>query len=46
MSLMISFALELRGDERIDGDGLWSCLSFDIITEARRRMGSYTERNG
>ena len=32
MSLMISFVLELKG-ERIDGDGLWLCFSFIIITK-------------
>jgi len=28
MSLVISFVLKLKGDERIDEDGLWSCLSL------------------
>lgn len=32
------------GIERIEGDGLWSCFSFIIITEAYRQMGSYMER--
>ena len=31
MSLVISFALELKGDERIDGDGLWLCFSSIVI---------------
>ena len=30
MSLVISFP-ELKGDERIDGDDLWDCLSFILI---------------
>ena len=32
MSLVISFVLKLKGDGKIDEDGLWSCLSFIIIT--------------
>ena len=41
---MISFVLELKGDERIEGDCLWLCFSFIIITEVRRQMGSYNEK--
>ena len=36
VSLVISFVLKLKGDERIDGDGLWACLSFIIIMEVCR----------
>ena len=36
MSLMISFVLELKGDERIEGDCLSLCFFFIIITEVRR----------
>jgi len=46
MPLVISFVLKLGGDEKIDGDGLWSCLSFIIGIEVCRKMGSYMERNG
>ena len=28
MPLVISFVLKLKGDEKIGGDGSWSCLSF------------------
>ena len=28
MSLVISFVLKLKGDERIDRDDLWDCLAF------------------
>lgn len=31
--------------ERIDGDGLWLCFSFIIITEVGEKIGSYMERN-
>ena len=31
--------------ERIDGDDLLSFVSFIIITEVRRKMGSYMEMN-
>ena len=31
MSLVISFALNLKGDEKIDGDGLWLCFSSIVI---------------
>ena len=44
--LIISFVLERKGDERIDGDGLWSCLSIIIIMEVCRKMGSYMEQSG
>ena len=43
--LMISFVLELKGDERIDKDDLWSCISF-IISTVAGRMGLYMERSG
>jgi len=43
MVLVISFFF-LSGVERIGGDSLWSCLSFIILTEAHRQMGSYMER--
>jgi len=36
MSLEISFVLELKGDERIDRDGLWLCVSFITIMEVRK----------
>ena len=28
MSLVISFATKLEGDERIDEDELWDCVSY------------------
>jgi len=31
MSLVISFILKLKGDEQINGDELWACISFIII---------------
>jgi len=40
MSLVISFVLKLKGDERIDGDGLWSYLSCIIGMEVCRQIGS------
>jgi len=46
MSSVISFVLKLKGDKRIDEDGLWSCLSFVIGMEVCRQMGSYMKRNG
>ena len=46
MSLVISFVLKLKGGERIDGDGLWSCFSFIIGMEVRRQMEPDMERNG
>ena len=33
-----------RGVERIEGDGLWLCLSF-IIMDVREQTVSYMERN-
>jgi len=36
MSLVISFVLKLKGDERIDGGGLWYCLSFIVIMKVCR----------
>ena len=35
ISLVISFVLKLKGDERIDGDGLWSCPSFMEVCTKR-----------
>lgn len=35
---LISSVPDLKEDERIDGDGLWSCLSFIIITEVHMQM--------
>ena len=46
ISLVISFVLKLKGDERIDRDGLWLCFSFITVMEVCRQMGSYMERNG
>ena len=46
MSLVISFVLKLKGNERIDRDGLWLCLSFITAMEVCRQMGSYIEING
>ena len=37
---------EAEGGERIDGDDLWSCLSFIIIMEVYRQVGPYKEENG
>jgi len=31
MSLVISFILKLKGDEQINGDELWACISSIII---------------
>ena len=36
MSSVISFVLKLKGDETIDGDGLWSCLSSVTVMEVCR----------
>jgi len=38
MSLVISFVLKLKDDERIDGDDLWACLFFIINMKVWRRM--------
>ena len=46
MSSVISFVLRLKGDERIDRDGLWLCLSFITVMEVCRQMGSILEING
>ena len=46
MSLVILFVLKLKGDQRVDGDCLWSCLSFVIGMGVSRQMGSYMKRNG
>jgi len=46
VALVISHVLKLKGDGKIDGDGLWSCLSFVIGLEVSRQMGSYMKRNG
>jgi len=43
MSLVISFVLELEGDERIDGDDLRVCLSFIIVMGVCRQMGLFME---
>ena len=43
--LVISFVLKLEGDQRIDGDGVWSYLSFIAVMEVCR-LGSYMGRNG
>ena len=36
MSLVISFVSKLKGDETIDGDGVWSCLSSITAMEVCR----------
>jgi len=41
--LVISFVLKMKGDERIEGDGLWSCLSF-VGVEVYRQHGSSMKR--
>jgi len=41
--LVISFVLKMKGDERIEGDGLWSCLSF-VGVEVYRQFGSSRKR--
>ena len=46
MSSVTSIVLKLKVDERIDGDDLWSCLSFIIVIEVDRQVGSYKEGNG
>ena len=33
VSLVISFVLKSKGAERIDGDGLWPCLSLIVVME-------------
>jgi len=38
MPFMISLVLKLKGGERIDGGGLWACLSFIIIMKVCRKM--------
>ena len=38
MSLMVSFVLKLKSDERIDGDELWVGLSFILIMKVFREM--------
>ena len=39
MSLAISFSLKLKGDGGVDGDGLWSCISFIIVMEVCSKWG-------
>ena len=46
MFLVISCVLKMKGDERIGRDSLWLCISFIIVVEVYRQMGSYVERNG
>jgi len=46
MSLVTSLILKLEADQRIDGDGLWSCLSFTTGIKVCRQMGLDMERNG
>ena len=45
MSLAISLVPEVKADEWIDGDGLWLCLFFTIITKVSRQMESRMKRN-
>ena len=51
MSLVISFVLKLKGDDRIDGDGLWSCLLLSSLWKyvgkwghTWKKMDEYRER--
>ena len=46
MSLAISPVLEFKGDQTIDVDGHWSCLSFITSMEICRQIGSYMKISG
>lgn len=45
MSLVILLVPEVKAGEWIDGDGLWLCIFFTIITKVPRQMESHMERN-
>ena len=46
LSFVMSSISKLKGDQRIDGYGVWSCLSFVTVLEECEQIGLYIERNG